>query len=208
MATAPTLPDNQPTRHILSAGFGRFAQTDPNATAHFGPNAGAHVRELLANSIAQARAAGFEIIPCDINPQDPEDSFQRFAAELHRSPEERQWIIVSLPNMSSRDPSASPLPPNERRRSSNASDAPGKDGLDKVELSDLDSSPPRLPVEQDLMQLARLGELRSVQRLFDSGRYTAKSTDEQGITALHWAAINGHHALCHLLIQSGADVNA
>ncbi|KAI7055185.1 palmitoyltransferase akr1, partial [Hortaea werneckii] len=98
--------------------------------------------------------------------------------------------------------------PNERRRSSNASDAPGKDALDKVELSDLDASPPRLPVEQDLMQLARLGELRSVQRLFDSGRYTAKSTDEQGITALHWAAINGHHALCHLLIQSGADVNA
>ncbi|KAI6898387.1 palmitoyltransferase akr1, partial [Hortaea werneckii] len=201
-------PNNQPTRHILSAGFGRFAQTDPNATAHFGPNAGAHVRELLANSIAQARAAGFEIIPCDINPQDPEDSFQRFAAELHRPAEERQWIIVGLPNMSSRDPSASPLPPNERRRSSNASDAPGKDGLDKVELSDLDASPPRLPVEQDLMQLARLGELRSVQRLFDSGRYTAKSTDEQGITALHWAAINGHHALCHLLIQSGADVNA
>ncbi|KAI7304074.1 Palmitoyltransferase akr1, ankyrin repeat-containing protein akr1 [Hortaea werneckii] len=265
MATAPTQPPNQPTRYILSAGFGRFAQTDPNATAHFGPNAGAHVRELLQNSIAQARAAGFEIIPCDINPQDPEDSFQRFAAELHRSPEERQWvgvnfgfgvrghkentevfermvnevvqsgmgvkvmfsngpddlikavgntthpksnILVGLPNMSSRDPSASPLPPNERRRSSNASDAPGKDALDKVELSDLDASPPRLPVEQDLMQLARLGELRSVQKLFDSGRYTAKSTDEQGITALHWAAINGHHALCHLLIQSGADVNA
>ncbi|KAI6895457.1 hypothetical protein KC334_g11512 [Hortaea werneckii] len=87
--------------------------------------------------------------------------------------------------MSSRDPSASPLPPNERRRSSNASDVPGKDGLDKVELSDLDASLPRLPVEQDLMQLARLGELRGVQRLFDSGRYTAKSTDEQGITALH-----------------------
>ncbi|KAI7139164.1 hypothetical protein KC352_g30075, partial [Hortaea werneckii] len=158
MATAQ--PPNQPTRHILSAGFGRFAQTDPNATAHFGPNAGAHVRELLQSSIAQARAAGFEIIPCDINPQDPEESFQRFAAELHRSPEEgRQWVgvnfgsvtrriqtIVGLPNMSSRDPSASPLPPNERRRSSNASDAPGKDALDKVELSDLDASPPRLPV--------------------------------------------------------------
>ncbi|KAI7090653.1 Palmitoyltransferase akr1, ankyrin repeat-containing protein akr1 [Hortaea werneckii] len=272
MATAPTQPPNQPTRLILSAGFGRFAQTDPNATAHFGPNAGAHVRELLQNSIVQARAAGFEIIPCDINPQDPEESFQRFAAELHRPREERQWVGVNfgfgvrghkentevfermlnevvqsgmgvkvmfsngpddlikapstwaswqiatalgikiarlrLPNMSSRDPSASPLPPNERRRSSNASDAPGKDALDKVELSDLDASPPRLPVEQDLMQLARLGELRSVQKLFDSGRYTAKSTDEQGITALHWAAINGHHALCHLLIQSGADVNA
>jgi palmitoyltransferase ZDHHC13/17 len=69
--------------------------------------------------------------------------------------------------------------------SSSASSSPGKDGLDKVELSDLDASPPRLPVEQDLMQLARLGELRGVQRLFDSGKFNAKSTDEQGITALH-----------------------
>ncbi|KAK0357406.1 palmitoyltransferase akr1 [Friedmanniomyces endolithicus] len=107
--------------------------------------------------------------------------------------------------MASRDPSATP---DQRKISSSQSSSEGKDGLDKVELSDLDASPPRLPVEQDLMQLARLGELRSIQRLFDSGTYNAKSTDEQGITALHWAAINGHHALCHFLIQSGADVNA
>ncbi|KAK4959974.1 palmitoyltransferase akr1 [Elasticomyces elasticus] len=108
--------------------------------------------------------------------------------------------------MASREDSATP---DFRKASSSASSlADNKDGLDKVELSDLESSPPRLPVEQDLMQLARLGELRSIQRLFDSGTYNAKSIDEQGITALHWAAINGHHALCHFLIQSGADVNA
>ncbi|KAK3638386.1 palmitoyltransferase akr1 [Elasticomyces elasticus] len=108
--------------------------------------------------------------------------------------------------MATREDSATP---DFRKASSSASSlADNKDGLDKVELSDLESSPPRLPVEQDLMQLARLGELRSIQRLFDSGTYNAKSIDEQGITALHWAAINGHHALCHFLIQSGADVNA
>lgn len=84
--------------------------------------------------------------------------------------------------MASRDPSATP---ENRRDSGSATDSPGKDGLDHVELSDLDSSPPQLPVEQDLMQLARLGELRGIQKLFDSGRYNAKSTDEQGITALH-----------------------
>ncbi|KAK3672115.1 palmitoyltransferase akr1 [Recurvomyces mirabilis] len=100
-------------------------------------------------------------------------------------------------------------PHHDHKASSSNSSSSGKDGLDKVELSDLEASPPRsLPVEQDLMQLARLGELRAVQKLFDSGKETAKSTDEQGITALHWAAINGHHALCHFLIQSGADVNA
>lgn len=59
------------------------------------------------------------------------------------------------------------------------------DGLDRVELSDLEASPPQLPIERDLMQLARLGELRAIQKLFDSGKYTARSTDEQGITALH-----------------------
>lgn len=84
--------------------------------------------------------------------------------------------------MASRDPSTTP---DQRRQSGSATDSPGKDGLDRVELSDLDSSPPQLPVEQDLMQLARLGELRGIQKLFDSGRYTAKSADEQGITALH-----------------------
>lgn len=96
-----------------------------------------------------------------------------------------------------------------RTPSRTPSDDGSDDGLAKVELSDLDSSPPPpLPIEQDLMQLARLGELRSIQRLFDTGKFTARSTDEQGITALHWAAINGHQALCHFLLQSGADVNA
>jgi hypothetical protein len=92
--------------------------------------------------------------------------------------------------MASRDPSATP---DTRRNSGSATNSPGKDGLERVELSDLEASPPQLPVEQDLMQLARLGELRGIQKLFDSGRYSAKSTDEQGITALHvrrkWAGL-------------------
>lgn len=91
--------------------------------------------------------------------------------------------IPHLTTMPSRDVS-----PN-RKDSGSAPTSPGKDGLDKVELSDLDSSPPPLPIESDLMQLARLGELRAIQKLFDSGRYNAKSTDDQGITALHvWEA--------------------
>jgi len=45
--------------------------------------------------------------------------------------------------------------------------------------------PTPLPIEDDLMALARLGELRAIQKLFDSGKYNASSADEQGITALH-----------------------
>lgn len=42
-----------------------------------------------------------------------------------------------------------------------------------------------LAVEEDLMQLARLGEIGAIQKLFDSGRFDATYTDEQGITPLH-----------------------
>ncbi|KAK8159775.1 palmitoyltransferase-like protein akr1 [Phyllosticta citrichinensis] len=79
---------------------------------------------------------------------------------------------------------------------------------DQHELKDMAAQQPSLPVEEDVMQLARLGEIRAIQKLFDSGKYDATYRDEQGITPLHWAAINNHHALCHFLITSGADVNA
>jgi ankyrin repeat protein len=81
---------------------------------------------------------------------------------------------------------------------------------DSHELQDVSAAgqPPTLPIEEDIMQLARLGEIGAIQRLFDSGKYDATYADEQGITPLHWAAINNHHALCHFLLQSGANVNA
>jgi protein AFG1 len=85
--------------------------------------------------------------------------------------------------MATRDGAVSP--DSMRKDSGSAPSSPTHDGLDKVELSDLEATPPQLPIEQDLMQLARLGELRAIQKLFDSGRYTARSTDEQGITPLH-----------------------
>ncbi|KAI4941028.1 hypothetical protein J4E91_011021 [Alternaria rosae] len=76
------------------------------------------------------------------------------------------------------------------------------------ELEVMADSKPSLPVEDDIMQLARLGEIGAIQKLFDSGKFDATYKDEQGITPLHWAAINNHHALCHFLIQAGAPINA
>ncbi|XP_014553052.1 hypothetical protein COCVIDRAFT_108672 [Bipolaris victoriae FI3] len=76
------------------------------------------------------------------------------------------------------------------------------------ELENMADKKPTLPVEEDLMQLARLGEIGAIQKLFDSGKYDATYKDEQGITPLHWAAINNHYALCHYLIQAGAPINA
>lgn len=54
-----------------------------------------------------------------------------------------------------------------------------------VELEDLGDKKNNVPLEEDIMQLARLGELRAIQKLFESGKYDATYKDEQGITALH-----------------------
>lgn len=81
-------------------------------------------------------------------------------------------------------------------------------GDQNVELEDMGDKKPRLPIEGDIMQLARFGEIAALQKLFDGGKFDATYSDEQGITPLHWAAINNHFALCHYLIQSGANVNA
>jgi hypothetical protein len=62
--------------------------------------------------------------------------------------------------------------------------APTSNGNGHLEVDDMPSSPIH-PIQEDLMALARLGELRSIQRLFDSGKASATSADPQGITALH-----------------------
>lgn len=54
-----------------------------------------------------------------------------------------------------------------------------------VELQEMITGKPRLPIEDDIMQLARLGEISAIQSLFNSGKFTPTYTDEQGITPLH-----------------------
>ena len=59
------------------------------------------------------------------------------------------------------------------------------DSSGQHELDDMADKKPSLPVEEDIMQLARLGEIGAIQKLFDSGKFDATYTDEQGITPLH-----------------------
>lgn len=40
-------------------------------------------------------------------------------------------------------------------------------------------------LDDDIMQLARLGETAEIKRLYDDGRYDAKYQDDEGITPLH-----------------------
>jgi palmitoyltransferase len=51
-----------------------------------------------------------------------------------------------------------------------------------VEMTDL---PGGLLEEEDIMQLARLGDIPAIQKLFDSGKFAAQYCDDEGITPLH-----------------------
>lgn len=48
-------------------------------------------------------------------------------------------------------------------------------------------SPPedKLPLHEDIMQLARLGEIEPVKKLFEDGKFDAQYQDGEGITPLH-----------------------
>jgi hypothetical protein len=50
---------------------------------------------------------------------------------------------------------------------------------------------PKLPIEEDIMQLARLGEIKAIQNLLASEKFTVKYADEQGITPLHVSSCVG-----------------
>lgn len=65
------------------------------------------------------------------------------------------------------------------------SPAPNAQPTGEHELQELGDTKSNVPLEEDIMQLARLGEIAAIQKLFDSGKYDATYKDEQGITPLH-----------------------
>ncbi|KAL8782233.1 MAG: hypothetical protein Q9213_005563 [Squamulea squamosa] len=77
-----------------------------------------------------------------------------------------------------------------------------------MEIDDTEDPESKLPLHEDIMQLARLGEIGPIKKLLDEGKFKADYKDAENITPLHWAAINNHYALCEFLIKQGADVNA
>ncbi|KAJ1660138.1 palmitoyltransferase akr1 [Dispira simplex] len=80
------------------------------------------------------------------------------------------------------------------------------DPLDQTSL-DANSVAPFLVVPE-LHQLAQQGNTAKARELLESGQAEATTQDAQGVTALHWAAINNHVDLAQCLLDYGADINA
>lgn len=53
------------------------------------------------------------------------------------------------------------------------------------ELADIRDNETKLPLLEDVMQLARLGEVGPIQKLFELGKVGADFHDKEGITPLH-----------------------
>lgn len=49
----------------------------------------------------------------------------------------------------------------------------------------------KLPLHEDIMQLARLGEIGPIQKLIDDGKFSANHKDREGITPLHVSRATG-----------------
>ena len=63
--------------------------------------------------------------------------------------------------------------------------APKLSDDDHVEMKDMLPSGPAIAPEEDIMQLARLGDVQAIEKLYDSGKFDAQYCDTEGITPLH-----------------------
>jgi hypothetical protein len=63
--------------------------------------------------------------------------------------------------------------------------APKLSDDDHVELADMLPTGPTLDPDEDIMQLARVGDIQGIEKLYESGKFNATYCDEEGITPLH-----------------------
>lgn len=76
-------------------------------------------------------------------------------------------------------------------QTSGSTSAPNGNGTptppNDVEMKSLRPDPPKgsIPLGEDIMQLARMGEIGTMQKLFTAKKFTANHRDEEGITPLH-----------------------
>ena len=67
-----------------------------------------------------------------------------------------------------------------------------EDGTMELENMDGSADQEKLPLHEDIMQLARLGEIGPIQKLFEEGKFVANYKDQEGITPLHVRCGSGY----------------
>lgn len=71
---------------------------------------------------------------------------------------------------------------------------------DHVELADMLPGGPAQDPDEDIMQLARLGDIKGIEQLFESGKFDPLYSDAEGITPLHVLMLIPNLELARILI--------
>lgn len=79
---------------------------------------------------------------------------------------------------------AAPTPPALAHGKASAA-LPKVTGESTVELHEMAPPEDKLPLHEDIMQLARLGEIGPIKTLFETGKFNARYKDQEDITPLH-----------------------
>lgn len=112
--------------------------------------------------------------------KDPARTLRTYAKSILEAPEGQERTLIDR-----RTPSP-PLPLDERRL------------LAKKKLR----------LQRELLQAARIGDYLDVSVLLDGGVETDWTEENEGKTALHFAAQYGHLRVAELLLEAGADIEA
>lgn len=74
-----------------------------------------------------------------------------------------------------------PMGPNGKATAA----APKLSDDEHVELASMHQNDQESSMEEDIMQLARLGDIPNMEKLFEAGKFDASYCDDEGITPLH-----------------------
>ena len=61
---------------------------------------------------------------------------------------------------------------------------------------------------ENLIEAVKQGDLERVKGILETDDRLSNLRDESGATPLHYAAMNGHRQIVHLLLERGADINS
>ena len=61
---------------------------------------------------------------------------------------------------------------------------------------------------QDFFEAVSRGDRDAAAKMLDADSSLARATDDEGATALHHAAFQGHREIVEMLLTAGADINA
>lgn len=94
-------------------------------------------------------------------------------------------MTAPSPSTSAETPHGAAPPPSALANGKASTAPPKVTGEGTVELDKMAPPEDKLPLHEDIMQLARLGEIGPIQTLFETGKFNARYKDQENITPLH-----------------------